>query len=326
MSSDSEEEKVVKKRPGRPRKVVDRPSIPREGLVKLPQQYELLKDTGEVNIVELLYDKPAMFKKIFNLFHSMGAESIRLKFDLDGIKLYSTDHVGKSHIYVEILGKRMNRYYCDHAYEVGISSSNFKKIMQTLNKDNSKIQLCVQKMYENSKVQLALYNDIVDESSVYDNDIDHVDPFDWTILAKKLSDEANYPVKFELPFTYFKRKVGYCKVLSEIIRIEKNGDEDLKLSYTYTDKRGEHSTNFKSPAKINLRSKVKPMEIFSTSVYIEHIKALSASLIAETIHISADKEKDLIFTALLDEDEDGKNRKFGTEKCIIKVMTEVVKH
>lgn len=324
------EQEQEKKRPGRPKKYIEKKSVPHEGIVHEPSNKDLEQTYPlSVHVVELLYDNPLLLKKIFHLFKIMNVSSIRIFFDAKRVRMFAIDHLQKSKIYVKIFGKKMNRYYCEEPFEISFSPTNIEKITQTFTKDHSQFIIAIDRQYKRSKVCIIVSNDEICDASLYKIDTETVDTYDWAI-EDELAREIAYPIKFELPAKYFKRKVTDCGPLCDILRIEKNGGECLKFSYNFKDKHGEHSTYLKNPGKINLVSAIEENDIFSTSVYLEHIKHFSSALIAEEIHISADKEHNLIFTAYLDQEEQemSKQKKYkiaGTEKCIIKVITEIVR-
>src|SRR5208282_3627505 len=114
---------------------------------------------------------------------------------------------GKSKIYVKIFGSRMNRYYCDEPLEIGFSPTNINKILQTLTKDHGQIIIASNRQYKRSKICIILSNDEMAEDSVYNIEIDNVEPYDWSI-EEDLEKEEYYPIKFELPAKYFKKKVS----------------------------------------------------------------------------------------------------------------------
>jgi hypothetical protein len=260
----------------------------------------------------------------------MSSESVRLRFDPEGIKMYAIDHLKKSKIYVKIFGDRMNRYYCEDVIEIGCSPSRINEKLATLTKDHGKIIIATNKQYQRSKITIILANDDMEEDGVDNIEIDTVDDYDWSI-EESLQKEKNYPIHFDLPSKYFKRKISDFSRGCDILRIEKTGTEYLRFSYNHRDKRGRHDSHLKNPGRINLVSMIEEDDIFSTSVYLEYIKHFSSALIADEIHIAADKEEDLIFTAYLDQDEKtspNKQKKYKvakTERAIIKVVTEIVK-
>lgn len=318
-------EAPIKKKPGRPRKTIIKKTIPKLGIVNEPSN-ATSQDSRLVNIFEILYDNPIMFKKIFALFKSMSVENIRMKLEKEYIKMYALDHMDVNQIYIKIYGNRMNRYYLNKTFECGLGSINIQKILQTLNKDCAKIYFFTNAQYERSKIKIGLANDEIEDDSIYTIDLNQIDEYDWSV-EQELEQEEFYPLKFELPFKYFKKKINDFKLLGEIMKIEKHGENNLRLSYNFSNNKGDQNTYFKNPGKICLRSLIDPGEIFSTSVYLDHVKPLASSLIAETIHISACVGKKIIFTALLDQDLDlnDKEKKPNTERCEIKVITDIVK-
>jgi|GEM_PF-6268151 len=315
----------VKKKPGRPKKQTNKKTIPKLGIVNEPSNLKTASDPRLINIFELLYDNPIMFKKILTLFKSMSVETIRMKLEQKFIKMYAVDHTENNQIYVKIYGERMNRYYISKELEVGLGLNTIQKILQTLNKDISKVYWFTSSQYERSKIKIGLSNDEIEEDSIYSVDLDQIEEYDWKV-EKELELEDDYSLKFELPFKYFKKKVSDFKLLGDIMKIEKHGDGPLRLSYNFTNNKGDQNTYFRSPGKINLQSSIDYGEIFSTSVYLDHIKPLAGSLIAENIRISSSVDQKIIFTALLDQDEaPNKEKLSGTERCEIKVLTGIVK-
>ena len=315
----------TKKKPGRPKKQIIKKVIPKLGIVNEPLN-KALTDNRMIHIFELVYDNPIMFKKIFALFKSMSVETIRMRLEKHFIKMYAIDHLETMQIYINIHGSKMNRYYVSKVLEFGLSQNNIQKILQTLNKDCSKIYWYTNVQYERSKINIGLTNDEMDEETVYNLDLDQIDEYNWAGVENEILEENTYPLKFELPFKYFKKKVTDFNLLGDIMKIEKHGDNGLTLSYSFTNKKGSQNTYFRNPSKIHLQSTLNANEIFSTSVYLNHIKLLASSLISDSIHISACIDKKLIFTALLDQDEKSNKEKIvGSEKCEIKILTEIVR-
>lgn len=318
------EEKPVKKRPGRPKKQVAKKPIKKLGIVTEPSNKDAV-DPRMAYVVELWYDNPSMFKRIFTLFKQLSVENIRVRWEQNVLKMFAQDHIGKNKIYIRIFGDQMTRYYSQETLEIGLCPNIFQKILQTLRKEYSKIALASRKLYEKTRMRVILVNDDMEENSEYDIDVDEVAPYDWAV-EEEISREKYYPIMFELPSKYFKGKVVDFKNLSDAIRIEKDSDGPLRFSYNCSNKRGSCNTFLKNPGKIHLRCTLDPEDSFSTAVYVEYIKSLSATLVSETIHISADMNNNLIFTFLLDQEETPDKKKIpGTEKCEIKIVTEIIK-
>lgn len=320
----SDEEKDSKKRPGRPKKEIPKKVIPKLGIVDEPSNMKLTNDPRMLNSFELVYDNPIMFKKIFTLFKSMAVEdSIRIKLEKTFIKMYAVDMTASTQIFVKIRGDRMNRYYTSRVLEFGLDPIKIQKILQTLNKDYTKMAWFTSVQFENSKIKIGLSNDEMEEDSVYTIDHVQIDPYDWSVETE-LEQEHDYPLKFELPFKFFKKKVTDFKLLGDVMKIEKHGEHPLKLSYNFSNNRGDQTTIFRNPCKINLVSRIEPGEIFSTSVYLDRIKPLAGTLISDNIQISAHKQQKIIFTALLDQDERSSKEKIpDSEKCEIKILIKI---
>jgi hypothetical protein len=111
-------------------------------------------------------------------------------------------------------------------------------------------------------------------------------------------DYVSYPIKFELPCKFFKKLINDIYVFNEVFTIEKSSGP---LSFTY-----KNITNTvkgynicRDEKKINLESTVT--DIFSVSIQIDYLKAVSNSLLADNIKIYADSERDLVLNMTIDE-------------------------
>jgi hypothetical protein len=320
-----------KKKPGRPKKNVVKKTVPKEGIVQVPVNIKLEESNPmSVNVLEIVYDNPVMFKKIFHLLKVMAVENVKMSFDAQGIRMYAADHLVKNRIFIQIFGNRINRYYCERPLEFGCLPSRIGEKLAPLTKDHGKIVIATNRQYCRSRITMVLVNDQMDEDGVDNIEVDEAENFEWSV-EDVLEKEESYPIKFELPSKHFKKKISDFSRACDILRIEKTGFEYLRFSYNHGDKRGRHDSYFKNSGLINLRSMLEEDDIFSVSVFLEHIKPLASALIADELHISADKKEDLIFTAYLDQEErevPGKQKKYkvaGTEKCVIKVVTSIVR-
>jgi hypothetical protein len=340
--SDNEEflldgEEPVKKGPGRPKKRVIRKYIPKIGIVNEPCNISLNNShPSMVNALEIVYDNPTMFKKIFQLYSMMDAESVRLRFEKNYIKIFATDHTGKNKIYTKIYSNRLNRYYCENVLEVGCETRRIDKKLATLTKDHGEIHIYTDRRSKNSAITISLINDEMQEESVDFMEINDIEDYNWDVedILKK---EISYPVKFTVPSKYFKKKISDFSKGCEILRIEKTGNEYLRFNYTHGDKKGKHDSYYKDHAKIRLDCSIEEDDIFSTSVCVDDIQPFSSALISDEVHISADKFNDLILSAYLDQDEfvedSGKNKKnknkkykiYDTHRSVIKVIVPIVK-
>jgi hypothetical protein len=323
---------VKRKKPGRPPKIIVKKIIPKEGIVLRPtNKYYEASAPLLVNVLELVYDNPIMFKKIFHLFKVMRVSSVRMRFDANEIKMLAVDHCEKSNILVRISGAAMNRYYCEEAIEIGCKPTQINKKFATLSREHGRIVISTNRRHKRSRITMVFSHDVMQEDSVDNIEVYEVEECDWKIESA-LKKENSYPIHFDLPSKYFKKKVSDFETQCEILRIEKIGSENLRFCYTYDDKKGRHDSYYKNPGLINLVSSLEEDEVFSTSVYLGHIKNISSALVTENIHIAADTTNDLIFTMYLDQEEreiPNSNKKYkvhGSEKCVIKIVTDIIKN
>jgi len=81
---DNKKKQIPKKRPGRPRKTPLREPRPRNGIVIKPKE--------PTNFIEFLYDKPLIFKKLWQYFKLMAVDKIQIIFRVSEIILWCEDH------------------------------------------------------------------------------------------------------------------------------------------------------------------------------------------------------------------------------------------
>ena len=322
------DEEKIKKRPGRPRKEISNKVIDCKGIVDEPSNIDLENESPHaVNILELQYENPSMFKKIFSLFKSMEVDgNINVIFDRESVKMYAIDRNKKNKIFINIFGSKMNRYYIDEPLEINISLNNWYKALQTLNKDYTEIVINTNRKNSKSKLKLLLVNDSIGERSEYNIDFILPKECNWEEMEEVIESEKEYPIKFILPYKFFKKKVTDFKLLGDKMLIVIDGKNPLKLSYNFKDRKGTHNTHFIAPEKIELQSTIGADDLFSSTVLLEYIKNLAGANISDNIIISADMKKDLIFTILLDMDEKAtskKNKIENSEKCQIKIVTPI---
>lgn len=279
-----------KKGPGRPRKKPLKPPMKKNGVSATP----LYKD----NCMEMVYDSPTVFKKIFTLFKAMAIKEICISFEEKVINILTTDHLKKSHIKVPIKCDNINHYYCKEPIKSYIHPKNMEKIIQVLDKNYTSIAFELKSVTNRSVLSIIYKNDMkVDEY----RDIDLIQPSDN--ITDVSFDDTTYPIKFTLPSKYFKKTVNDISTFSDILTLNKMGGTPLTFTYASKDKTVKSKHAFKDPSVIKLVSTIADDDIFSSSVRIDYVKPLSGTLIAEYIHISADQNRNMIFKI----DADGAN-------------------
>jgi hypothetical protein len=310
-----------KKKPGRPRKKNVNTSIPHDGIVDSASDDRLWLD--------ILYDNPSMFKKIFTTYKNFDVEKIFIKFDAKEIKMCAPDSIGKNYIYCIISGNKLNRYFCKVQIDIILSICSVKRILTELTKECGSIAFSMTEKMINDKLAITTNESKLDIDSYSTLEIVQNNEFKWEIIEDKIKMLDDYPINFELPAKYFKNKIGNLRSCADTLTIEKNGSGNLKFSTPFKDERGENISSFKSSNAIHLNSNIKENTIFAVSLYLEHIKSVASTTITESVRIYADKERDTIFMFLLDQDEhcnDLQQKKINeSEKAKIYITTSIAK-
>jgi hypothetical protein len=273
---------IKKNKPGRPRKKPLKKPLKRNGISVNPLNKE--------NCVEMIYDMPSVFKRIFTLFKSMAVKEICMEFKEKTIDILTTDHLKKSHIKVVIKCDKINHYYCKEPIKSYMNPKNMEKIIQVLDKNYMSIAFVLKTITNRSILNIIFKNEIkIDEYR-------EIDLIQASNTAYNVSfDSANYPIKFVLPGKYFKKFINDISSFSDTLTINKVGSSALTFSYTSKDKTVKSKHIVQSPESIKLVSLVSYDDIFSSSVQIDYIKPLSSSLLSDFVSISADTHKNMIF-------------------------------
>lgn len=285
-------EPIQKKRSvGRPRLIQKIEPLPRLGIVSEPQ--------SEDNLVELSYDNVNIFKKIFSLLKLMNVKEINIEFTPNYTKIYGIDHLVKNLINIKIEATKLNHYYCEHPINITLEPKNLDKITQKVDKNYNLFSMVLKKNSYRNHLIIILNNKIlsIDESHIInliENDGDLSDFYTKTI------DYNLYPLKFELPGKYFKKLINDISIFSDIFTIEKINKNPLQFIYKNINNTIKGYNICKDNNKIKLESNLSEDDIFSVSIRIDYIKALSNSLLSDKIKIYADKDNDLIFNLLID--------------------------
>ena len=277
----------VKKRPGRPRKKPLKKPMERKGISSTP----ISKD----NIVELIYDTPYIFKKIFTLFKSMAVQTLCFDFSANKLIISTIDHLKKSKIEVTIFSEKTNHYFCRNPIKVYLNPSNMERILQVLDKNYISIAFVIRSVYSRSSMTVIYKNEIkIDEI----REINLVVP--QTMYCHEFRDIKSYPVRFELPAKFFKKFINDVSSFSNIMSINKINNTPLTFTYSSKDKSVKSRHIVTDSNLINLYADIKSNDIFSSSIQIDYIKPLSSSLLGDTILICCDKKLPTLFRIEID--------------------------
>lgn len=304
-----------KSRAGRPR-TKKASNYPIHGIIDKPIE-------NDKAILEVIYDNPMVFKKIFALFNKYNIETIDVFFTKTSFKLCACNESGTIRIYIEFDGKKLNSYYCVEPIHIYFDSSKFYQMFQYLSK-------------KYSKITFLSYPDSIDESIimyVYENSMDKMTKimldlvgsqkaYPWKEYEEKnKSMEEEELVKFTIPSKDMK------DIISEVNKVSDNieffihqSSGNLTLRTHFTDKRGNYSTTYLDNDKINCKNKLEEDELLSTRFNIDIIKPFILSQIASSFDFVLDSDHNILMIGKIDSDED--TGELGKERIIIKMFIE----
>jgi hypothetical protein len=293
---------IKKKKPGRPRKTPLREPRPRNGIVK--------EAKDESNFIEFLYDKPLIFKKLWQYFKLMAVEKIQIIFRKNEVILWSEDHHKKSTMRIKIDVNKVNHYFCSEELDIGILCKNPELIMGTIDKTYTSILFLSKINYIQKDIRIILNNEIeIDES----HRIELIGEYDKLTNENKFTDE-DYTLKFTLPGRYFKKMISDIRAFSDQITIRQDGpNEPLIFEYIKNDKKIKSHHIVRNNKTINFTSKLTEDDSFRVGFKIDYVRPISSSLLSENITIYAHENKPLMFSILMDKD-----------TVELKILTEII--
>lgn len=293
---------LKKKKPGRPRKTPLREPRPRNGIVP--------ESKDETNFIEFLYDKPLIFKKLWQYFKLMAVDKIQIIFRKTEIILWGEDHHKKSKMRININADKVNHYYCSEELDIGMSCKNPELIMSTIDKTYTSILFLSKLNYTQKDIRIILNNEIeIDES----HRIELIGEYDKISNENQFTDD-DYTIRFELPGRYFKKMISDIRAFSDQITICQDGpDEPLVFEYVKNDKKIKSHHIVRNNKNINFTSKLKEDDTFRVSFKIDYVKPISSALLSENIIIYAHESKPLMFSILMDKN-----------TVELKILTEII--
>ncbi len=289
------EEKKIKRRPGRPRIVPLKKSQPRTGVTNTP--------SNAGNVVEISYSEPSNLETLWKFYKHMTVETHQLIFRKETLTMYGKDHDGQSHVYVKINGNKLNRFYCKEPLEIGLARNTMAQYIKTIDRGTEKVSIISRGASCKKNIRMIFRTPI---GAPEDHKIDVIGEYDRLGNEKKEEEficEDDYMISFKLPWKYFKKKYKDLKYAESTQMIFTQDDCDSPLAMKYTDKsrKGSSKILFNDYEKINFVSKLEKDETFRVSIVLEDLKAISTSLMADTIQIYLDERKDMLLVADMDD-------------------------
>jgi len=284
-----DEQKIKKNKPGRPRKNPVKDPQPINGIVINPKD----KD----NFIEFLYDKPLLFKKLWQYFKLMAVNNLHIIFRNSEVILWGEDHHKKSKMRIKIDTNKINHYFCKEEIDIGILCKNPELIMATIDKTYNSIVFISKMGYNQKDIRIILKNDIeIDETHI----IELIGEYDKMSNEKMFLDK-DYTIKFELPGKYFKKMISDIRSFSDQITIRQDSPTGpLIFEYTKSDKKVKSYHIVRNNKIIKFKSKLKNDETFRVSFKIDYVKPISSALLSENIIMYVHENKPLMFSIVMD--------------------------
>lgn len=283
-----------KGKPGRPKLNKDVKIIKKEGIVTTP-----ILDNG---IMDLAYNNPMVFKKIFSLFDTMKIKDIRIEFRSDKICIKTYDHLEKNTIIVTINSSQMVRYYRKYDFDINLDPGNIQNVLKKLDKNYTSVTfLSYEESYTNEIILVFARDDI----KMHEKHV--IKLIDSNCIDSKISsltfdmNYINYPLNFTLNSKIFKKIINDIQIFSDFFTIEKSNDMRLTMKYNTPDNTTKSKNIFGNDEIIKLKSELEQNQIFSVTTKIEYVKSLSSALISDNITIYLDFNKNIIFSVDVDD-------------------------
>lgn len=284
----------IKKKPGRPRKQNIHIPIAVHGIVEKPAH--------EVDLIELIYSDPMLFKKYIALLKGYGVGEIELNFDKNGLRIDTKNRVNTVDISTVLSGACMNLYYCKEPIRIWVKRTALELVVNTLSKNHSRITWVLR---ENYREMLYI---IVKNSSIGSDQIFEVEVFSKAAQIPPIvpDDDSAYPIRFRISTKYFKKAITTVSKDAKRFTIQKNGAQPLQLTIGRSQGSNVGWTEvYQESDKISLQSQIANDDIFNVSVEISNILAFCKYALGDDIYVAADKEKRIMFQCFADRKEIG---------------------
>ena len=312
-----------KRKVGRPKKNPRKEPRPREGVIA-----ELKNNFPPPNqiVMSIMYDNPMRWKRVFDLFKSMSASGLHMKFSGTDLTITTQDHVKRNKVMVPFHGARQHHYYCPQEFEANILQQKIDDHLQTVDANFDLIRIYSRAIKRRSFLYMQLnhaakprFTDLQELELMDSDKCERVSGIEEALAAEK-----DYPIKFRLEAKVFKKYINNVIKKTKELTIQKKGKDPLKFQYVPNKGKGIKERRFNHAEDIQLESNVAEDDIFAVTAYASDIKPMTCSCIDDYIYVSADKNRPLIFSAYLDCEIDGGKPKLGTQAVTIKVITNIV--
>jgi intracellular sulfur oxidation DsrE/DsrF family protein len=284
-----QESELLHRGPGRPSKKTPPPSIKRNGIVEQPNDPQ--------HRLEFVYENPIMFKSLFTYFKNLKARDIHIRCTTKGISFFTRDQTKTSRVMAYIPGNKINHYYCDGTFWLGINRENVEKMFTSIDKSFFKITI-LSRHDEHDSITFVFKDFDIEKECNYKIIVSSLE-LDEDLLAAENDDIKNYPIEWELTAKQFKKTIGDSSNYSDTITIEKLGTLPLHLTYSCVNQLTYNEVYY-SPEKIKLRAEILAGQSFRCTFKIANVKCLAAAMVTDTVRILCCENSDLLFRSEID--------------------------
>lgn len=252
------------------------------------------------NVIELCYDVPINFKKIFNLFKLMIVREIKIEFCPHEVKISGIGHLQKNFINLTIDGNKLTQYFCKHNIVIVVDLKNIDKVIQKIDKSYDSIYIIAKSDSYRKNINIVL-NDEKQGTREY-HTISLIEEI--TTDIDDIFNELNfhsYPLTFTLPSKYFKKIINDISKFNNEFTIERKKGIILSFPYDTNSKNVDVNHIFLNEKIFKIKSTLSEDDLLSTTVNIEYIHSLATSLISDAVEVFVDKEKMMVFRCVIDD-------------------------
>lgn len=304
---DTENQKQ-KPKPGRPKKrILD------TGNVILGVKSE---PTNPNHAMELVYNDPKMFKKIFSMYKGYFVDDILIMFKKDTFHMYAKDHTKKTIIKIVIDCTKINEYYCKIPFNIHIKREYLEKIFSTIEKTHNKILFVSNEDSIYSTLEIHIVNNELAVHDTYMIDLSMRCKTDENLYTCECmnNDKNDYLISFTIKAKAFKKFISDTSSHGKILTIEKLGDNNLKFKMCFNNKINFVRTVV-NESTYNINSSLDDNDYFNINLELEYIKPFSAMNICDTVNVFIDKNKKAVFENII-----------GDNLCVVSIYNDIINY
>lgn len=286
------EDTPKKRAPGRPKKNKDLTPSKLRGIITEPDNPD--------SRVEMMISHCAQFAKVIGLVKDYGGAEIDFIFDASQCIITAPDHKQKVDIFASIPASHMAAYYCSAPTRIRISQKNLQIIFASINKNHTSITIICKADYM-SAIYILLTESLHESITQLKIGVGEV-PAE---SAKYPESTEDYPLSFNIHSSSFKPLITSFRDAKSLCMTKDDGYICMQPERAKERIDSDTSISFPINSSLSLRTTLAPDEFLSVSFEMDHIYRFASKLIGDTVNISADKSRRIVFSTETPE-KDGK--------------------